>query len=276
MSVDRLISFWGIGAGSDTSRRRMQWVTPEGGWPAFVATHLVPQMKLGIRRFLLWMPFGQDELRQQTVGGVTFETRVRFDQYLLARSRGPAWMTDRFAESIAYITREGCQVIAYCGTLPGAPEYEHERWYRDEWIDACLQPFKRGNCDLALDTIVRSPPGHYGTRLVRELRCRHPGLKVYAESMPLAAQPHWAQGDVISVEAQYQHAASPANRQTLVDPAKIIGELVRMLTDRPAGGNGWRPWYRAAVPRVLGDGHTACVYLQHYLAEHGTLEELVG
>lgn len=277
MSADRIVSFLGVASGAATLPRRVQLVTPATGWQGFVEKYIRPQVDAGCRRFLLWMPFGQetgdnDGLRTQVVGTRKFSTRVRFDQYQQAQRAGLDWLTGGFAEAIRPLSDAGCKVIAYTGTLPGAPEYERERWYRQRWIDDCLQPFKDANCDLAFDSSILAPCDHYCSRIVNDLS-QSSAAKVYCESMPQQVAPHWSTGDVFSVEEQYQNALNPVNRKILVDPAEILGELVRAVISGYPKDHTWLSYYRAKVPQILADGHTACIHVKSFLDQGGKLDE---
>jgi hypothetical protein len=280
MSLDKIISYWGIGSGSPkVNPRRIQFVT-ESGWLGFVATYLKPQIDLGVSRFLLWMPFGQefdaerDGLRAQSIGKEVFQTRVRFDQYLLAQAAGMKWLTGDFVEAISPLVKSGCQVIAYCGTLGGAPEYEDaDDQERLQLVNGSLAPFMAAGCDLAFDTACRSPEWHYVTDLADHLRDQ--GVRVYCESMPYLSAPHWSHGDVMASESMYQAAAMPTNAGTFVNPKLIRGELVRGIwgaVEPPY--KTYVDFYSAVVPKAIADGHSVCIQLRHFLAQQGKLEQL--
>ncbi len=67
--IDRLVAYFGIGSGSDPTRRYIQYVTPQTGWAGFVQEWIAPLVNQGVRRFLLWMPHGRETtIRQQLVG----------------------------------------------------------------------------------------------------------------------------------------------------------------------------------------------------------------
>jgi len=282
MSLSKLVSYFGIASSKRPDfPRGVQIVTKDSGWKGFVDKYIVPQRELGLTRFLLWMPFGQewdpvnDGVRNQVIHGHKYPTRVRFDQRQCAEAMGMDWLIKDFASAIRPLTMDGCQVIAYTGSLPGAPEYERRRWDRATWVGECLEPFMEANCDLAFDSACLAPADHYVTEIVDDL-LQDAGAKVYCESMPQQKAPHWAEGDVCSVEGQYQAAYNPANRHILCDPAEIKGELVRWLTDKaPPKGENWVSYYKARVPEVLADGHTACIFAKNYIDQGGKLEDLV-
>lgn len=288
MGLERFISYWGIGSASPAINRGLQFVTKETGWKGFVDTYIVPQRKLGISRFLLYMPFGQEEkLRTQVVNGKPFDTRLRFDQYQQAVKAGLTYITTGFADAIRPLVDDGCQVIAYTGTLGGAPELERRKWDRKQFLDDCLAPFKAANCDLAFDSACLSV-GDYVTSLARDIRLST-AAKVYCESMPLVGAESWAYGDVISVEEQYQVALLSTNRDILVNPKSISGELIRMFTtansainsqwwDATAKKMDWAGWYRAKVPAAVKDSekHTVCLHVRSFIDQGGKLEELVA
>jgi hypothetical protein len=287
MGLEKLISYFGIASG-DTKLfpRGIQFIAPETGWQGFVDKYIVPQRKLGISRFLLWMPFGIDELRTLVVNGKQHPTVLRFDQYQQALATAK-WATEGFVEAIRPLTLDGCQVIAYTGMLGGAPEIERRRWDRQAWIDECLAPFKAANCDLAVDSACLST-NDYVTRLARDIRFNS-AAKFYCEAMPLTDAPEWAGGDVISTEEQYQVALLPSNRDLLVNPKRISGEVIRMFTtsgvssavskpwyDAAAAKMNWAGWYRTKVPAALADSptHSVCLHLRLFLEQNGKLDEL--
>lgn len=285
MNLDRIISYWGIGSGSTAAvPRGIQFVTEKTGWQGFVDTYLAPQRKLGISRFLLWMPFGREEKeRIQTVNGTSGPSTLRFDQYQQCVKAGLKHVTEGFADAIRPLTEDGCQVIGYCGMLGGSPEIERRRWDREQWLDECLAPFKAANCDIAIDSACLST-NDYVTRLARDIRFNS-SAKVYCEAMPRTEASEWAYSDVMSTEEQYQNARNPAARDVLVNPKSIRGELVRMFTaansavskpwfDANRGVQDWAGYYRAKVPQAIKDGHSVCLQLRHYLEQGGKIEEL--
>jgi hypothetical protein len=272
--LSRIISFWGIGSGKLPEVRYTQFVNAKTGWRGFVASaDFQKQLDLGITRFLLWMPFGRDAVRYQTVDGQKFDSNLRFDQYTLALQANLPWLTNGFAEAFKDLTDKGVQVIAYTGALAGAPEFEVASGIaRRQWLDAAIEPFEEAGCDYAIDTAVRAPKGHYCSNIADGLRRK--GARVYAEAMPMVSASHWCEGDVISVEAQYQAAIRDGGK-ILCDPKKIVGELVRGFWNQvPESFKNYADWYRVRVPQALGDGHSVCLQLRAYLAQNGKLEEL--
>lgn len=282
--LDQLISYFGIASG--IGPRGLQLVTKETGWQGFVDKYIAPQRAQGIRRFLLWMPFGQEiqyvdgkpttaGLRTQRVCGQSFASRVRFDAYQLAKQAGLDWVTKGFVEAIRPLVLDGCQVIGYCGALGGAPEFELVSGRdRQRYLADSLEPLRRAGCDIAIDSACLSPSGHYVTPIAYALRTAN--VRVYCESMPTQLGPHWANGDVISDERQYQVALDPTSRKVLCDPKEITGEIVRGFWMAPPTGMNFVGWYREAIPKVLNEGHSACLHLVGYLREKGEIKDLLG
>lgn len=280
MSMDQLVGFYGVGSGdAKLFPRRVQLVKPDTGWQGFVDTWIKPARDAGLRRFLLWMPFGQevgenDGIRTQTVNGKSFPTRVRFDQYQQAERAGLTWLTTGFVEAIRPLVEDGCQVIAYCGTLGGAPEYENATTVGQRiYLAESLSVFLRAGCDLAFDSAVHSPPWHYVSTVADWLR--QGGTRVYCEAMPYLTAPQWASGDVLSVEAQYQNATKSINASLFVNPRLITGELVRMMIT-PEAGKNWATLYREKVPPALADGHSVCIFAKSFMDQGGKFSELTG
>lgn len=277
IDLKRIVSLYTMHSSSaDPSGRGIQLglVEPTRGWQGFVDKFIAPDIKLGITRFALWMPFGHEVApRKQTVNGETFDTNLRFDQYQQATKAGLDWLTETFEDAIRPLTEAGCQVIAYMGTLPGAPEYERERWYRERWIDECLKPFRDANCDLAFDSAVACPPSHYVSTLFTLLRINYPGLTCYAESIPTPANPHWIERNIVATEGVYQQAINSTFRKYRVDPATIKGELIRLFDDIGSTNKQFTTypdWYQAKIPAALADGHTVACYSK-YLVKSGIL-----
>jgi hypothetical protein len=276
LSINKIISFWGIGSGGKPETRFTQFINSKTGWNGFVAqADFQRQLDAGVKRFLLWMPFGRDDLRQQTVNGIEYPTVLRFDAYPQAKKANLPWLTTGFADAIKPLTEKGVQVIAYMGSLPGSPEFETESGLvRRAYLDDALEPFEDAECDYCFDTACLAPKSHYCTNIVYGLRRK--GTRVYCESMPRADQPHWAEGDVLSSELQYQAALAPGNRSVLCDPKAITGELVRGIWDAvvPPYKN-YVDYYQAVVPKALADGHSVCLQVRHFMAQGGKLEGLI-
>jgi hypothetical protein len=222
------------------------------------------------------MPFGRDDLRQQRVNGIDNPTVLRFDAYTQAKKTKLAWLTAGFPDAIRPLTEKGIQVIAYMGSLPGSPEFETESGLvRRAYLDDALEPFEDSECDYCFDTACLAPKSHYCTNIVHGLRRK--GTRVYCESMPRADQPHWAEGDVLSSEEQYQAALSPGNRSVLVDPKAITGELIRGIWDlklAPPKAT-YAEYYPTVVPKAISEGHSVCLQVRHYLNQGGKLEGLI-
>lgn len=274
--LDRIISFWGISSGGNPDVRFTQFINSKTGWRGFVnQPDFKKQLDAGVRRFLIHMPFGREkDVRQQLVNGQKFDTFYRFDAYQQAVAANLPWLTTGFAEEFKALVDNGCQVIAYMGTLAGSPEFEVASGIaRRQWLDGSIEPTEDAGCDYAIDTACRAPSGHYCTNIVDAMRRK--GTRVYCESMPRIEADHWCKGDVISSETQYQAAVGDVKRVALCDPSKIVGELVRGLWDpAPQPFKNYADYYKAVVPEVLKAGHTACLQLRHYLNQGGKLEEL--
>lgn len=235
--IDRIVSFFGIASGdSKLFARHVHLVDAKTGWRGFMDKYVRPQLDLGVRRFLFWMPFGQDELRDHHVAGRTFKSRVRFDQWqqALAHQRdvpvGQRWMTEGFVEETRKLTDAGCQVIGYTGTFPGSPEYDcASGLQRRAYVEQSLSPFLAAGCDVAFDSAVRAPAWHPLRRITHELRNRN--VRVYVEAMPYNATTHgdpiWADADVIADESMYLAAVADTQQKLFVHPTQIRGEIVR-------------------------------------------------
>jgi hypothetical protein len=278
MSLNRIISFWGIGSGGNPDVRYTQFIESKRGWRGFVnRADFQDQLNAGVCRFVLHSPFGREkDVRWQTVNGEKYDTIYRFDAYQAALQSKLVWLTNGFAEAIKPIVDQGCQVIVYLGSLAGALEYELVSGSeRRKWLEGCLKPFKEAGCDYAIDTACRAPLGHYCNDIAEEMRGA--GRRVYCESMPRAEADQWCLGDVMSSEEQYQAALNDKTHQALCDPKRIVGELVRgMWQPAPPPYKNYVDYYQAVVPKALADGHSVCLQVRHFLAQGGKLEGLIA
>lgn len=279
--IDRIVSFFGIGSGSAAHfPRQVQFVSEKTGWRGFVDQYLAPQRALGIKRFLLWMPFGQDTIVDHRLLGKDRPSRVRFDQFLQAKRAGMTWLTECFGGAIRPLVAEGCQVIAYTGTFADALEWSRMNWLdRAEYVHGSLLPFLEAGCDVAIDTSVAFPDWHPLVEVAEWLRAR--GVKVYCESMPVSRNPYWGTCGVTATESMYLAAR---NDPAFVAPPKIAGEIVRGFWGPPPapwnadGKLDWAGWYKAKVPQALKDDggkHSVCLQLRAYLNQGGKIEELI-
>lgn len=277
--LNQVISWWGIGSGGDPTRRHTQWIQPQTGWSGFVERHVRPIRELGVKRFWLHTPMGHSGVvRDQPPIG---KTGIRFDQWLEAREKPSlAWLTKGFARAWLPLTRDNVQVVAYLGTLHGAPEFDdllrgRQRDFFDR-LARSIRPFLDAGCDLALDSALLSPPGHYVYELVQLLKSR--GIRVYIESMPRVDAPHWFGADIVSSEEQFQAASNPANQHLLCPPEKLTGQIVRGFWNPPDRQRytDFRAYYRAVIPPALARGHSVCLAMAHFLAAGGTLNELAA
>lgn len=294
MNIERIVSFFGIASGSAAHfPRQVHLVNERTGWRGFVDTFVKPQLDLGVRRFLFWMPFGQDRLRDhRSPSGRTFKSRVRFDQWQQAQAHqrdlpsGQRWMTEGFVDETLKLTDAGCQVICYTGTFTGAPEYEFASGIqRAAFVADSLHPFVDSGCDVAIDSSVGAPAWHPLVKIAEELRSRN--MRVYAEAMPYNDPRYghsiWAHGDIVSDERQYQHAAKDTAEKLFVHPSNIRGEIIRgFWGPPPAPWNAnsqfdWAGWYRDTVPEALQDDggrYSICLQVRAFLNQGGKLEEL--
>lgn len=277
--LNQIISWWGMGSGGDASRRHTQWIQPDTGWAGFVDRQIQPLRALGVNRFWLHTPMGHAGVVRNfpPVG----DTNIRFDQLLEAREKPSLrWLTRGFAKAWLPLTRADVQVVAYLGTLPGAPEFDdlargRQRDFFDR-LTKSIRPFLDAGCDLALDSSVLSKPGHYVYEFVQLLKSR--GIRTYIESMPRVDAPHWFGADIVSSEEQFQAASNPGNQHILAPPERLTGEIVRgfwSAVNRQKYADH-RAWYRAEIPAALARGHSVCLGLVHFLNAGGRLNELAG
>lgn len=276
--LEQLVSWWGIGSGGDASRRHAQWIHPESGWAGFVEKHIRPVRALGIQRFWLHTPMGHSGVTRSfaPVG----KSGIRFDQLLEAREKTSLrWLTQGFAKAWLPLTRANVQVVAYLGTLHGAPEFDDlARGRQRDFFDRLTQsirPFLDAGCDLAIDSSVLSMPGHYVYEFVRLLKSR--GVRVYIESMPRVEATWWYDADIITSEEQFQAASNPGNQHILAPPERLTGEVVRgfwSAVNRQKYAD-YRMWYQAEIPAALARGHSVCLAMAHFLSAGGTLDDLL-
>lgn len=277
-SINQIVCSYGIGAGNDASRRFVQYVWPARGWKGFVDDYITPMINLGLRRFLLWMPHGVEVTpRNQLIGNVWRSTNLRYDAWRLARQNASlSWLTTGFAESFYPLTTSGIEIIAYVGTLHGAPEFDSLPSGQAKWDAAmAVAPILDARCSLALDTSICSKPGHYVYDLAQLLK--NCGYKYYIEPTPYVDGQQWFSSPCIVSDEQWTAVSNPANWNTLAAPSKLTGEIIRgWFGTRPAIYPTVREWYDWTVPPALALGHTCCLPLTTYLNYGGTLQELLG
>lgn len=275
--VNQLVAYYGIGSGSDASRRFVQFVTPAGGWKGFVKDHLEPVAAMGVRRFLLWMPHGREaKIRNQLIGNNWAPTNLRYDAWRLARnSASYNWFTNGFAEAIYPIVNRGIEVIAYVGTLHGAPEFDALPAGQAKWeAIKAIAPLLDARCSLAFDTAIKSNPGHYVYDLIQMLKSG--GYKCYIEPTPHVDGQHWFNTPCVVSDAQWSAVIQPGNQYMLAAPSKLKGEIIRgWFNARPSIYSTQRQWFNWTVPQALHQGHTACIPLTEYFYGGGTIAELL-
>ncbi|MBL9122766.1 MAG: hypothetical protein JNG90_03980 [Planctomycetaceae bacterium] len=273
----RIIGYFGISSGSDSSRRYVQFVTPQTGWQGFVNTQLKPIIAQGVRRFLLWMPHGREARpRKQLMGNRWVETSLRFDAYSLARkSTANNWFTQGFAEAIYPITQAGVEIIAYVGTLHGAPEFDSLSAGQAKWeAMKAIAPLIDARCSIALDTSIYSKPGHYVYDFAQMLK--QSGYKYYIEPTPHVDGPHWFNSPCVVSNDQWTAVNKPGNQYILAAPSKLKGEIIRgWFEAKPNVYPNFRQWYNWTVPQALAEGHSCCLALAAYIRDGGRVSELL-
>lgn len=275
--INQIVCYFGIGAGSDASRRFMQFVQPSTGWAGFVTNHIRPMIDRGVRRFLLWMPFGREATtRTQLMGSRWVATRLRYDAYDVAR-KNPAndWFTKGFVEAIYPITRSGVEVIAYLGTLHGAPEFESLSPSQAKWeAIMAIAPLIDARCSIALDTAINSYPGHLVYDLVQLLKVA--GIKGYIEPTPHVTGQHWFNTSCVVSDAQWAAVSRPGNQHILAAPSLLKGEIIRgWFGAKPTLYPTHREWFNWTVPHAMMQGHTCCLPLTDYVRVGGKVSDLV-
>lgn len=276
-SIDQIVCFYGIGSGSDASRRYVQYVVPERGWAGFANEWIAPMVQLGIRRFMLWMPHGRETLaRKQLIGNSWITTHLRFDAWQVARKNAAlSWYTSGFAEAMSPFTSSGIEIIAYVGTLHGAPEFDALPVGQAKWQAAmAIAPLLDARCSIAFDTAMQSKPGHYVYDLAQMLKGA--GFKYYIEPTPYVDGQQWFSSSCVVSDTQWSAVINPGNQHILAAPDKLTGEIVRgWFSVRPAIYPSEREWFNATVPPALAQGHTCCLPLKVYFMFGGTLDQLL-
>jgi hypothetical protein len=275
--TDKLISFFGIGSGSDAARRFVQFVTPKLGWAGFVADYILPQIDQGVRRFMLWMPHGREAaLRKQRMGTRWITTNLRFDAYLLAK-KNPAnsWLTKGFAEAFYPITTSGIEIIAYVGALHGAPEFDSYPVSEAKWqAMKAIAPLLDARCSIALDTSVFSTPGHYLYEFAKTIKSA--GFNYYLEPTPHVGYSHWYGSSCVVSNDQWKVVENPGSHYLLASPKLLQGEVIRgWFEAKPDFYPGYREWYNWTVPPAIAAGQSCCLHLGTYLKAGGKLDDLI-
>ena len=256
----------------------MQFVQPATGWQGFVQNELFPLLDLGVRRFMLWMPHGTEtKTRKQLMGNVWRETNLRYDAWRLARKNLVYnWFTTGFAEAFRPLTAAGVEIIAYVGTLHGAPEFDPLPPGQAMWEAVkVIAPILDAKCSIAFDTAVFSTPDHYVYNLISILRLV--GFRCYIEPTPMADGQHWFTTPCVVSEDQWVNVINPANWNVLAAPNNLSGEIMRgWFSTVPSQYSGIPQWYHSTVPAALAAGHTCCLPLKWYLVLGGTIDELLA
>lgn len=276
-SIDKIVAYFGIGSGSDATRRYVQYVTPQSGWQGFVNNEILPLINLGIHRFLLWMPHGRETTsRKQLMGNSWISTYLRYDAWRLAKKNlAYNWFTTGFAEAFYPLTTNGIEVIAYVGTLHGAPEFDQFPSGQATWEAVkVISPVLDGRCSIAFDSSNRVPSGHYAFNLITLLKFS--GYRCYIESTPLANCPHWFSTPCVVSEDQWVNVINPFNWNVLAAPSLLQGEILRgWFGSMPAPYTNIVQWYQWTVPPALAQGYSCCLPLKWYLFFGGSIEDLL-
>ncbi len=273
--IDQIICYYGIGSGSDASRRYVQFVQPSSGWRGFVENELKPIIAMGVRRFMLWMPHGREtKIRSQLMGNWRIDTNLRFDAYNVARQNvNNNWYTQGFAEAIYPITQQGVEVIAYVGALHGAPEFDALPTGQAKWeAMKAIAPLLDARCSIAFDTAIFSRPGHYVYDLAQSLK--QSGYKYYIEPTPHNDQQHWFSSSCVVSDTQWTNVVNPSS--ILAPASKLTGEIVRgWFSEKPKFYPTFREWYNWTVPTAIAQGHSCALALPMYFRFGGSVPELI-
>lgn len=201
------------------------------GWAGYIRGVLDPQLKLGVRRFVLHNPFG-------AVAGEV----MQLDQLLQARAAGLAWLERDFVSAWkAEIQKHAdagdpIEVIAYFGTPRASENFvkldqagDRAAWLKRAWDS--VQPAVDAGMSVALDMATGTTRDHPNYEFVQQLKAR--GVRVYLEGIPPKQSP-WLNDNIIMFNTALDDMPSQV---WACDPREIRGEL--MLVLKPPAGESW-------------------------------------
>ncbi len=292
--AENLVGYYGIGSGSNAARRFNDTIEAgPGGWRKFVSRYVLPDIKQGMRRFMMWMPFGLEPANETFVDpyrpGGTYVTRLPFDAW----QRGsPIFKDEGFVDAMKALTSDGIEIIAYTGMLMNLPTWKQQRYPNaEQWLWDCMEPFIEADCNMAFDTFCYQPDHSVEYELA--LRLKNMGIKVYGEAMPRRFGPNfdrckWNKFNFVAAEADYVSSLSAGNHAPpqsfgYADPATIEGEILLGMgwAGFTAGATNFKTQYevtsgaRISVPDRIGQGRSCLIYSHHYREAGGNFANLI-
>lgn len=281
---NKLVAYIGIGNANitaDNPRGINRGNIPGDDWVAFWKSQQ-PLVDQGLKRWAIWQPFGRNQLRNQWFrDGETFvqrETNLCVEQFTLARAAGYQMLCDTFVEATkAFLQADKeREVIAYLGTLIGAPEwdanYESVESLRGRLI-AELQPYLEAGCSLAFDATASLAANHWFYDFLKALKV---SASVYIEAWPLAVAPHLSNLNCIALSEQLLNYKPETIGSTFLNPAQITGERQAWLVNHLPSDwpKGYAAWCKKIVPAMLADPSIDSVgfYAMHYVKDGGQLD----
>jgi hypothetical protein len=290
----KLLHYQGIGNQAVTADnpRALPKSLLDNGWGPLYAS-FEPMAAQGLRRWILWTPFGQDPVRThwyQDGDGVWKEGKavIRVEQMSNCRKLGGKHekLCDTFVAETKKFLAAGPnrELIAYLGMVIGAPEWtpdgstEADEPYSvaglKRRMDAELQPYLDAGCSLAFDMSSALPKTHWFYQYLQGLKKK---TKVYIEAWPGSKAEHLSGENGIMLTDQFLNYTEQTIGKFFLDPHKITGEKqVWVLKIKGSNGESPSKFLRQIVPALLADPYvdTVAFPVDYYLKDGGKIEEL--
>lgn len=223
------------------------------------------------------MPHGRESTsRKQLIGNTWISTNLRYDAWRVAQKNlAHTWFTTGFSEAFYPLTTGGIEIIAYVGTLHGAPEFDALSIGLAKWeAIKAISPLLDAGCSIALDTSIKSKPGHYVYDLAQALK--RANYRYYIEPTPQVDDSQWYSSPCVVSDEQWKNVINPVNHYILAPPSQLKGEIVRgWFGKKPSFYPTTREWFNWTVPAALSEGHSCCLPLIDYFRAGGSVAELI-
>ncbi len=233
-------------------------------WTWFVNNYVQPQINWGVKRFILFEPFGDDS----SIGP------QRFDELIHTTEAGNGWVDDNFVEAWKPITDQGVEVIAYMGKLYEDPDFtalegDQNAW--DERFDASIAPVLASGMSIGLDASSGAPADSTTYTAALRLLNEYKVKKVYIEDRPNIGFNHWCSWPIISTRDSWK------NPNSYHLPAELLtGEHLHWI-NAPPTGEQWSnslQWMPGEMRDIWNEGGTVITNPQTFINNGISLNDL--
>lgn len=229
------------------------------GWVGDVASLIPPARKWGCKRFLVWCPFGLEA-----------DGAIHFDAYSHARVETP-FLTRDFVEAWKPVTREGCEVIFYGGSLHYLKGLKPAAVL--DAMDRALHPFLAAGGSVGFDASSDVVPGTTEAIALDHLTSR--GVRWYVEAWPARScvnlrSANWCCDNNFFATVKDQQDSHQAQGNWAAPLPELTGECIRLATFAPPhlkheSGTPWT-WLSKVVPQVVQEGYSVAFALNVLIA----------